>query len=112
MCEGLDSIVSPAELKSRVRAGIRERETKLDNARLVVVNDIPAACVRLFEKLRYRDGRFIKWSFAYDHALRPLPNTIHFDLEPPAIVVPKTDFIRQLEDERDAFQQTLRNYAA
>ena len=43
MCEGLDSIVSPAELKSRVRAGVREREIKLDNAWLVVVNDMPAA---------------------------------------------------------------------
>jgi hypothetical protein len=48
----------------------------------------------------------------HDRVLRPLPNVAHFDVRPPALVIPKPDLFRLLEDERDAFHNTLRNYAA
>lgn len=87
------------------------RIEQLKAAWLIVIDDVPALHLRLFGSPRYRDGRFLKWSLVHDETDRPLVNTIHFDVRPPAIVIPKPDLIRLLEDERDAFQNTIRNYA-
>ena len=104
-----------AEWRRRVREdkqGRIERDERLRGAWLVVINDIPALYVRMFDRPRYRDGRFLKWCLVRDQVDRPLPNVAHFDVRPPALVIPKPDLIRRLEDERAAFQATLQRYAA
>ena len=104
-----------AEWHKRLRLDIEgrsERDRRLKGAWLVVIDDVPALHLGLFEVPRYRDGRFLKWSLMHDKVVRPLPNVAHFDVRPPAIVIPKSDLIRRLEDERDAFQVTLQRFAA
>jgi len=94
-----------------------DNDRQLKAAWLVVVEGAMALHMlhlRAFEQPRYRDGRFLKWSLASDHheLRRPITNTIRFDVRPPALVIPKPDLIRRLEDEREAFQATLQRYAA
>ena len=88
----------------------RVKEVHLDDAWLAVLNDVPGLYAQLFEKPRYHQGRFLKWSLTHPRAIeRPMPNVIRFDVRPPALVIP--DIIRLLEDERDAFERTLQRYA-
>ncbi len=101
------------ELKTLLPRGRRVREVCLDDAWLAVLNDVPMLCEQLSKRPCCRDGRFLKWSLTYHRAIeRPFPNTVHYDVRPPALVIPKADLIRLLEDEREAFQNTLRHYAA
>jgi len=58
------------------------------------------------------EGRYLKWCLTHSRRIdRLLPNIAHFDAKPPAIIIPKPDLIRRLEDECDAFRRTLRQAA-
>ncbi len=58
-----------------------------------------------------RDGRYLKWCLTNRERIEE-PRILQFDLKPPALLIPKPDMIRRLEDERDDFRSTLLRYAA
>ena len=101
---------------TRIESGTlltRGQRICLDDAWLAVLKDVPRLCAQLLGRPRCRNGRVVKWSLTYPRAVeRPFPNTVHYNVRPPALVIPKADLIRLLEDERDAFQSTLRRCAA
>ena len=92
----------------------REWEEMLERAWLMVIDDVPGLHGRTFGVNRWRVGRYLKWCLTFNGPVTtPLPNVQHYEIEQDErLAMPKTILLRRLEDERDAFQRTLRNYAA
>ena len=100
-----------------------QREARLKEAWLMATCQHPAMFARLFNKPRFRDGRYLKWCLTWNgdvewnpdvRRLPPVapPPVQRYDVGILATTVPKIDLLRRLEDERDAYRQTLFRYRA
>ena len=93
---------------------------KLKEAWLMVTSDHPALFTALWSKQRQREGRYLKWCLTWtqqvdwDQNVRRLPPVQVQKYEPTILVstIPRFDLLKRLEDERDAFRQSLLRYAA
>jgi hypothetical protein len=73
----------------------------------VIDGENPGRYRKLFANPDKRDGRFVKWCLTHNQSAENLPNSIHFKVNMLATTMPRMDLLRRLEDERDAFRQTL-----
>jgi len=87
-------------------------EERLRQTWLVVVQDTPTGYVNQFRRPKRRDERYLKWCLTHTHDVEPLPNVQRFDVGLLGTTVPRTDLLRRLEDECEAFQRTLAKYRA
>ena len=73
---------------------------------------ILAGLFGLFGKKDLRHGRYLKWCLTHTQDVDEMPNVQRYEVGLLVTTVPRLDLLNRLEDERDAFRQTLFRYRA
>ena len=79
----------------------------LRRAWLMVIEGHPERFIGLFGHQHRCEDRYLKWCLTHTQSVDPMPNVRHFEVGLLATTIPRSDLVRRLEDERDAFQRTL-----
>jgi hypothetical protein len=82
-------------------------KTMLENAWLIAAEGHPGRFVKLFGADRFRHRRYLKWCLTHTADVDVIPNVQRFEVGLLASSIPRPDLFNRLEDEADAFRQTL-----
>ncbi len=91
---------------------LAQLDETVKRAWLIVIKGQTENCVNLFERSTWNAGRYLKWCLTSTREVDDVPNVQHHYPRLLNTTIPKSDLMRRLEDERDAFCRTLLRYAA